>query len=196
MAQQSKIAKRAAREANRALDPTLIDVDFERKMGKQIPKTQRDMSAIVRYMDRTMRQIDPSLPREISPVHLGVLQKLTNTAFRDNLLEEEVKCPHCGEKHTVLQTNAKNEQNSVKALEILTDRMFPKVATLTHEVNLSGQITNLAEKLATIVIKYVPAGEKRALCIGEIYDLIETMANNGVPKNTTEAEYSEFSVTA
>jgi uncharacterized protein YozE (UPF0346 family) len=193
---QSKIAKRAAREANRGLDPTLIDVDFERKNGNKIPKNKRDFSAILSYMDRSMRIADPTLPRDISPTHLGILQKLANIAFRDNLLEEEVKCPHCGEKHTVLQTNAKNEQNSVKALEIFTDRTFPKLATLTHEVNLSGQITNLAESIATIVIKFVPAGENRALCIGEIYDLIERMANNGVPKTATEAEFSEFSVTA
>lgn len=186
---QNKKARRAAAAVNRFLDPTLNDpnlVSQEKKIGKAIPRNRRDFSKIIQYIDNSLRRQDPTLPRDLSVTHYLTVNTLQAIAFRDNMVEEDIKCPHCKQFLKVIKHNSKSECNSVKALEILTDRMFPKLASLTHEINVAGQINVITEQLATIIVKYVPA-EMKMVCLGEITELIDTVQRNEQQKAISNA---------
>jgi PHP family Zn ribbon phosphoesterase len=121
-----------------------------------------------------MRAEDKSLPREVSAFHLTAIKKAMVIAFRDNKEPIEIKCKKCGEKLTIQVNDPKSELNTVKMLEILYDRMFPKLASLTHEVNIAGQIVQVTEGFVGIIAKYVPA-QDRLMAIGEMQQLIERL---------------------
>jgi hypothetical protein len=174
---QSKRARKSAKEVNRFFDPTLDDKDAERKLGNKIPRSKRDFSHIVEVADRMMRNKDKSLPREISPIHLKFFQTMAAVALRENVKDVEVVCPDCKKVLTVKQHDSKAEGNSIKALEIGFDRMFPRLASLTHEVNIAGQLNVVTDQLAAVIIKYVP-NDKVALCSAELVALIEKVQNN------------------
>ena len=173
---QDKKAKKRAAVVNRFLQPELVDEDYDKKMGRSIPRTKRDMSAIIYHQDRALRKEDPSLPRDVSPSHMMVVKRLMGVALRENSSNIEVECPHCLEKHEIALPSVKLEQNSLKALESLADRMFPRLGNITHEVNLQGQISTYAEKISAVIVKYVPP-EKRMLALGEIYSMLEGKEN-------------------
>lgn len=174
---QSRKAKKSAREVNRFFNPNLDDKDAERKLGNKIPRSKRDFSAIVDVCDRMMRSQDKSLPKEISPIHMKFFQTLAAVALRDNVKNVEMVCPDCGKVLTIPMHDSKAEGNSVKALEIGFDRMFPRLASLTHEVNIAGQLNVVTDQLAAVIIKYVP-NDKVALCSAELVSLIERVQNN------------------
>jgi hypothetical protein len=172
---QNKRSRRAARQVNVFLNPELQTTpDEDRKLGRVIPKTRRDLNKIIDILNKSMRAEDKSLPREVSAFHLTAIKKAMVIAFRDNKEPIETKCKKCGEKLTILVNDPKSELNTVKMLEILYDRMFPKLASLTHEVNIAGQIVQVTEGFVGIIAKYVPA-QDRLMAIGEMQQLIERL---------------------
>ena len=190
---QSIQAKKSAREVNRFINPTLIDNDYDRKIGKGIPRSRRDLATIIRKLDENLRKEDPSIPGDISAMHMNVIKKTAEIAFRDNQEIKKVPCPECGTEVEFKVYNAKTEQNTVKALDSLSDRMFPKLANITHEVNIAGQINVIGEKIATIIVKYVPPGEKRMLCMGEVVTFLEGLSNQN-EQQQIEDNTDKFSV--
>ncbi len=190
---QSKKAKNSAREVNRFINPTLIDNDYDKKIGKGIPKSRRDLATIIRALDVELMKADPSLPSNISPIHLKVMKSLTEIALRDNHEVKKIECKSCGEEIEIEVNNAKDEQNTVKALDSLMDRMYPKLSSITHEVNIAGQINVIGEKIATIIVKYVPAGEKRMLCMNEVVTFLEGLSNQN-EQQQIEDNVDKFSV--
>lgn len=172
---QNKRSRRAARQVNVFLNPELQTTpDEDRKLGRVIPKTRRDLNKIIDILNKSMRAEDKSLPREVSAFHLTAIKKAMVIAFRDNKEPIEIKCKKCGEKLTIQVNDPKSELNTVKMLEILYDRMFPKLASLTHEVNIAGQIVQVTEGFVGIIAKYVPA-QDRLMAIGEMQQLIERL---------------------
>lgn len=177
---RSKAAAKRARAINQFLDPSLKPDEASKKLGHHIAPNRRDFHKILMLIETQMRREDPTLPRQISLGHYKVVQKLFQYAMRDNEASIQVKCPKCQEKLEVPITDSKTEKNSVTALEILTDRMFPKLASLTHEVNIHNTIINITTGLATIVAKYVPQ-DQRLNCNIELRALFESAkaASNG-----------------
>lgn len=172
---QNKRSRRAARQVNVFLNPELQTTpDEDRKLGRVIPKTRRDLNKIIDILNKSMRAEDKSLPREVSAFHLTAIKKAMVIAFRDNKEPIETKCKKCGEMLTIQVNDPKSELNTVKMLEILYDRMFPKLASLTHEVNIAGQIVQVTEGFVGIIAKYVPA-QDRLMAIGEMQQLIERL---------------------
>lgn len=172
---QNKRSRRAARQVNVFLNPELQTTpDEDRKLGRVIPKTRRDLNKIIDILNKSMRADDKSLPREVSAFHLTAIKKAMVIAFRDNKEPIETKCKKCGEKLIIQVNDPKSELNTVKMLEILYDRMFPKLASLTHEVNITGQIVQVTEGFVGIIAKYVPA-QDRLMAIGEMQQLIERL---------------------
>jgi hypothetical protein len=188
---QNKKARKAAAQVNRFLNPALIDNDGERKLGKGIPKTKRDFHTILRHLDSQLRKADPTLPREISAAHYLTVHKLFELALRDNSASVLQQCPKCHEKIEVMVNDARCEKNSVEALKTMAERMFPKLAQLTHEVNIAGQINMVSEHIGAIIVKYVPA-DKRVNCLCEIEQLIEKSKN--VTEQQVQSDISELPI--
>ncbi len=180
---QNKRSRKAAKAINVFFNPELQTTKEEdRKLGKVIPRTRRDINKIIDILNRQLRSEDKSLPREVSAFHLTAIKRAMLIAFRDNKEPVEMKCKKCGEKSTVYINDSKAESNTVKMLETLYDRMFPKLASLTHEVNISGQIVQVTEGFVGIIAKYVPAHD-RMMAVGEMQQLIERLKN--AAENTT-----------
>ena len=126
---QNKRSRKAAKAINVFFNPELQTTKEEdRKLGKVIPRTRRDINKIIDILNRQLRSEDKSLPREVSAFHLTAIKRAMLIAFRDNKEPVEMKCKKCGEKSTVYINDSKAESNTVKMLETLYDRMFPKLA--------------------------------------------------------------------
>ena len=73
---QNKRSRRAARQVNVFLNPELQTTpDEDRKLGRVIPKTRRDLNKIIDILNKSMRAEDKSLPREVSAFHLTAIKK-------------------------------------------------------------------------------------------------------------------------
>lgn len=175
---QDKKARKAARAVNLFIDPKLKeDTDYVKKNGNRLTKRKRDFSRIVEMIDKQMRNVDSTLPRDVSPLHFLTLQKLSEIAFRDNTDEKDIKCPSCGEPIKIRFPNVKAEKNSIDCATTLADRMYPKLGHLTQEINLVGQINVVSEYIVGIIVKYVPA-EKRSEAMAKISEMFERLTEN------------------
>jgi transcription elongation factor Elf1 len=168
----NKAAAKRARAINRFLDPSLKCTDgSERLFGKEINPKRRDFHRILMFIERQMRQEDPTLPRTVSLGHYAVMKRLFELANRDNINKIKFKCPECGKAAEAECIDPKLEKNSVTALEVLADRMFPKMATITHEINIYNTILNIGSGMAQIVTEYV-SPDKRVDCMVKIRALL------------------------
>jgi len=175
---QNKKSRDEARRLNVLFNPENKDEsDYIKKCGRHLPAKTRDFAHVAGALDRDLRQhSDVPIPKDISPIHYLTMNKVANIAFRTNITEQEIKCPHCKEKFSVQMPHVKAEANTIAALTNLMDRMFPKLGHLTQEVHLVGQINNVAEMIVGIVVKYVPP-EKKMEAMSTISEYLERLEN-------------------
>lgn len=185
---QDKSRRKSAREANQMINPALKPDQGSKKLGKEIAPPRRDFHRILSHMENYFRKEDPSYPREVSAGHMAVVKKLFEYALRDNHTTETQVCPECGEKIEVQVIDARNEKNSVEALVRLADSMFPKLGSVTHEVNVYNTIINLGQGIAKIVLSYVES-EKRIECMSAI-NLLITQAQSAGNNAASQIPYS------
>lgn len=176
---QSKKARRAARQVNLFLDPSLKEEsDYVKKNGKRIPKKRREFSSVVERLDNEMKKsLQKQVPADISAVHYLSMKKIFEIAYRDNDLNKQVTCPKCKEKFNVELPHVKAEANSLTALSTLFDRMYPKLGHLTQEINLTGYMNVISESIVGIVVKYVPQ-EKKPEAMAKISEMFERLIEN------------------
>jgi len=187
---QNKKARKSAREVNLFIDPTLKeDGDYVNKNGNRLPKRMRDFSRVVERIDTELRRVDPSMPKDVSPIHYLSIKKAIDVAYRENIMKKEISCPKCREAFEVDYPNVKAEANSIAALNILFDRMYAKLGHLTQEINLTGYMNVITEHIVKIVVKYVPLEKKpeAMASVSELFErLIENEAGTGVFNKTQD----------
>jgi len=108
----------------------------------------------------------------VSKTHLAVLAKLFDIAMTDHVDKiESVKCPHCASHQTIVcgdcgnpvsveVPNATMQRNQLGALNKLSDKYFPNLASVTTDVNIASQIDTYVEAIVMIITRYVPADRR------------------------------------
>lgn len=189
---QDKKARKAARQVNLFLDPSLKEEgDYVKKNGNRLPKRARDFSHVASHLDREIIKKGEHIPPNISPLHYLAIKKVFEIAYRENVTEKEVECPSCDYKFNVDFPNVKAEANSIAALNALFDRMYPKLGHLTQDINITGYMNTITEYIVKIVVAYVPANKKpEAMAkISEMFErLISNENGNGIGSPATNDE--------
>lgn len=190
--QQRKRNPVAAREARRINtefgDSTPKDqVDF--KLGSAIAPKRRDFMRIVKMVGDDLQKIDPSLPKNISPVHYAVVKKVIQLALREEMAYATGYCPQC-KKYIVPQSfcpvhktpieiqipDDKLEKNSNQMREVMMKRIAPELKMANTTININNTMINLTSGIAQIISEFVPP-DKKMECNIKIRTLLGSYKN-------------------
>jgi transcription elongation factor Elf1 len=186
---QNKAARKLAKSINLSMGLTQPADEAEKKYGKTLLPQKRDFHRILYYLENKIREDDPTIPRTMSASHFAVVKKALQIALRDTntiasgkcptckkIVEPVCTCPDCNTAMVIAIPYDKLEKNSINCLEIVMDRMAPKLASLTTEVNVYNTIVNIGSGLAQIITQYV-SPDKRLDCNIQIRSLLESYKN-------------------
>lgn len=176
---QNKKTRKAAREVNLSLDPSLKEEgDWIKKNGKRIPKKRRDLSIIIEELDRSIkRDSKDKLPPNVSPSIYNIVKRCYDLAYRTNEKKKEIKCPECNKKFEIELPDVKAEANSISALNSLMDRTLPKLGHITQDINITGYINVVSEYMGRIIVNYVPL-ERRPEAMAKLAEMFERLIEN------------------
>lgn len=174
-----KSRKKRARETNvqmfgRKSDDKETSGDYA-LISKPLPKAHYTTSKIVSHINRELEKDFDKPPKTVSLFHLETMKKLREKALRDFFEDiDETKCPtckrmtpikceHCESIFTIRMPNPQLEKNSISALLKLSDKLFPNLAAVTQDPNVSALLNAVTTFITTIVTKYVPNEEKESV---------------------------------
>lgn len=175
MPTNKELARRTnVRAFGRASDLKETSGDYA-KYNKPLPKAHYTTSKIVSHINKELEKGIKSPPRQVSLFHLETMKKLREKALRDFFEDiSEIKCPvckkttaiqceHCLKEFTIRMPNPQLEKNSISALLKLSDKLFPNLAAVTQDPNVSNLLNAVTNFITTIVTKYVPNEEKESV---------------------------------
>ncbi len=149
---------------------------------KSVPRRHLEFGNVIgvveRFIAEKRKQLGKPIPDGVSAVAFDNVMTLHAIGTRNNDKDvESMKCPkcqkvhkitctECGESYAIKMLDTTAENNSVKALQALSNKMFPNKAAITQDINITNVTTVYTEEYVKLVHQYVPKKDREKVLVG------------------------------